>query len=56
MNQIVRTQQEIENQLDQARKTQWHSKYPGQSYEDGIVDFAMWLFGDTNDLPMPKDE
>lgn len=27
------------------------SHFPGMSYEDGIEDFAAWLFGDTDENP-----
>lgn len=53
---IVRTEDEINEQLNLAAEGQDSgSKYPGQSYEDGIRAMFDWLVGDTEDTPLGGD-
>lgn len=52
MRTIVRSEKEIDDVLNQAADgIEDGSIYPGMSYEQGIQDFAGWLFGDTDDAP-----
>lgn len=29
--------------------------YPGESYEQGVYDTLMWLFGESNEYPLPEN-
>lgn len=49
---VVRTQAEINDVLDKAGEGFDNgSFYPGMSYEQGIIAFADWLFGNTDEAP-----
>ena len=49
----VRSQEEIEEQQDRCQEgREKGSKYPGMSYEEGILVTIDWLFGDTDEKPM----
>lgn len=51
---IKRDQAEIDEQInatDKARDT-GRSKYPGQTYEDGVRNAIDWLLGDAEEPPM----
>ncbi len=52
---IVRTESEINKQLDLAYKTQLNSVYHNMTYEQGMIAMYEWLIGDTDDLPMDED-
>lgn len=53
---IVRTQREINEQLDLAHKySEEGSKYFGLSYEEGLIAMYDWLVGNTDDLPMEEE-
>ena len=52
MRTIVRSDKEIDDVLNMASDgVEDGSIYPGMSYEQGIQNFADWLFGDTDDTP-----
>ena len=52
---IVRTEQEIDQVLNKAADGQnFGTIYPGMSYEEGILAFSQWLFGETNDNPFDE--
>lgn len=52
MRTVVRSEQEIDDVLNKASDgIEDGSVYPGMSYEQGILAFAEWLFGDTEDVP-----
>jgi len=50
---IKRTEEELYRVLDWAQSimTTAHSKYPGMSYEDGIIYTLDWILGRTDDAP-----
>lgn len=49
---VVRSQESIDYVLNKsAYFIDEGSRYPGASYEEGIIAFAEWLFGDTEDEP-----
>ena len=49
---VVRSQESIDYVLNKAAYfSDEGSRYPGASYEEGIIAFADWLFGDTEDKP-----
>jgi len=55
MNTIVRTQDEIDKQLNLAVEgIDEGSKYPGMSYEEGIQNMYDWLIGQIDDAPMDE--
>ena len=52
MTEIVRTQEEIDRVLSwTADASEFGSRYPGMSYEDGIEAMYNWLVGLTEDAP-----
>ncbi len=56
MNIIVRTQAEIDEQVNWAVEGQDKGgRYPGMSYEDGILEMYRWLIGDNDDKPNQED-
>ncbi len=57
MRQIKRSEAEIDEALNLAAESIEHgkSKWPGMTYEQGIEDALLWLFGETEDHPM-KDQ
>lgn len=52
---IVRVEKQIEEQIQKAEDTQHSSKYPGMSYEQGVIAMYEWLTGETDDLPLEDD-
>jgi hypothetical protein len=53
---IVRTEKEIDEVLEKAMDGKYSgSRYPGMSYEEGIMAFADWLFGDDDEPPFDED-
>lgn len=48
MDKIVRTPQEIREQIEQA----FGDKYGGMTYENGVEAALMWVLGDRDDKPM----
>lgn len=49
----VRTSEEIEDQQDLCQAgREGGSKYPGMSYEEGVLAAFDWLLGDTDEKPM----
>lgn len=55
MYKIKRTDAEIDRVLNKtAEGIDAGSAYPGDSYEEGIQCFALWLFGDTEDGPFDE--
>ena len=52
---ITRTQTEIDKQLNLVMEgIDEGSKYPGMSYEDGILAMYDWLTGQSDDAPMEE--
>lgn len=52
---VRRTREEIEKVLGEAGETQLSSRWPGMSYEQGVVATIDWLLGDEENSPM-EDE
>lgn len=51
----VRTLEEISKQQDLCQEgREMGSKYPGMSYEDGILTTIDWLLGETDEKPMEE--
>lgn len=51
---IVRPTEEVDAVLNHASDGEDRgSRYPGQSYEQGIRDMWDWLTGSTDDPPLP---
>ncbi len=58
-NKIVRTQDEINQQLDWARDYDLQAKGYTQTYEQGVYQALMWLFGWDGNPPLecgPDDD
>ena len=55
MPSIVRTQKEIDEQLDKITDGIHASKYPGMTYEQGAEIMYQWLTGETDSLPIEED-
>ena len=54
MYEVERTEEEIDrvlNKVDEAENS-GHSKWPAMTYEQGIKNALLWLFGDYKDSPM----
>lgn len=52
---IKRTDAEINEQLNKAADgINDGSQYPGMSYEDGILQFWLWVTGETNEKPFEE--
>lgn len=55
MNTIVRTENEINEVLNKAAEGRENgSAFPGMSYEEGILCFSEWLFGETDYNPFEE--
>ena len=53
MYEIIRAQEEIDEILNACSDD--NSRFPGMTYEQGIVDFFRWLIGETDEHPYPKE-
>lgn len=54
----MRSQTEIDEQIGRcvdAMESPSGSKYPGMSYEEGVLAAIDWLTGETDDPPMEAD-
>jgi len=51
MCQTVRSEEEIQRVEQWAMESRDRSRYPGQSYEDGIIATLEWLRGDSDEDP-----
>lgn len=50
---IKRSEQEIVDVMNKAADGFDNgTKWPGMSYEEGVLQALQWLFGETNDNPM----
>lgn len=48
-----RTMQEVETLLDEAiERASQQTKYPGMTYEEGVLATLDWLFGRNDDSPL----
>jgi len=53
---VKRSRSEIDNCRDMAgRAIDEGSKYPGMSYEEGVLAALEWVTGDVDDHPMEED-
>lgn len=48
----IKTKKEAEEQISIAEVTAYNSKFPGMTYEDGIVAALTWMIGETDTPPM----
>jgi len=53
----MRTKQEIEDEVDRAYDmiSDGGSKWPGMSYEDGVIAALLWVLETNGDRPMDED-
>lgn len=50
---LVRSETEIDNVYDSAMQANSNgSKFPGMTYEDGIIAMLEWLVGERDEEPM----
>lgn len=56
MYDIKRVEAEIDEVLNACEDAEINgSRFPGMSYEQGIIDFFRWLIGETDDHPYPEE-
>lgn len=55
---IVRTQREVDEQITECidRLDYGASRFPGLTYEDGVLAFYDWLIGDVEESPMERQK
>lgn len=54
---LARTEGEVCELLNQVDEREWEgegSRFPGMSYEQGIMEALRWVIGDTDEYPYPK--
>ena len=49
---IIRTKEEIEEQIGKAIDTKYNSRYPAMSFEAGMLDMIDWLTGESDTPPI----
>jgi len=54
---LSRTDEEIDTLMNEVgvNVDQGVSRFPGQTYEEGVAAAIAWLCGDTDDYPFPED-
>ena len=57
MYEVERTDEEVNDLLNEVkdRINEGGSRFPGQTYEEGIREALMWVFGEYDDHPYPEE-
>ena len=57
MYRIARTEAEIDEQLNRAAEAvDDGTRFPGASYEEGVMDAMSWILGQDDTAPLPNDD
>ena len=51
----MKSEKEIEDQIDEASLTEDNTRYPGMNYEEGVKYALEWVMRDDVDKPMEDD-
>lgn len=57
MMEVKRTREEVDELLNQVseRQNEGGSRFPGQTFEEGVEAGIRWVLGEVDDYPYPED-